>query len=342
MKGLPSHIILLIILTLLSSCEKEKETLDYSGIYCLNIQNIEMTIVHTNSGITFTLENDLLVNGTGTLSGDTLVLTAQTSDAELFISNLIFADDMQSFSGPYQISDINNNIKSSGVLLGIKGSCSKFDIESNGIPKFIGDDFTQLSRIEKISKFRSGFGHSSTDGTEECRSMKHYYTPYSNYRENNTVEIYAPVTGRIVSVSNDGHGTSMGLKNKEIQLMPDDQPAFIIVIYHCDLISPAIATGKDIQAGELLGHASLYDEELDQYSTSFDIALWVNTPQGARLISYFEAMTDDLFNHYISRGADSRQDFIIPREERDADPLLCDGETFLTEGNLENWVTLSN
>jgi hypothetical protein len=342
MKNLHSLIILLIILALLSSCEREKDPVNYSGIYCLNIQNIEMTIVHTNSGITFTLQNDLLVNGTGTLSGDTLVLTAQTAEADLFISNLIFADDMQSFSGPYQISDISNNIKSSGVLLGIKGSCSKFDIESNGIPQFIGEDFTQLSKIEEISKFRSGFGHSSTDGTEVCRSMKHYYTPYSNYRENNTVEIYAPVTGKIVSVSNDGHGTSTGLKNKEIQIMPDDQPAFIIVIYHCDLTSASIATGKDVQAGELLGHASLYDEELDEYSTSFDIALWVNTPLGARLISCFEAMTDDLFSHYIARGVDSRQDFIITREERDADPLLCDGETFLTGGNLENWVKLND
>jgi len=124
--------------------------------------------------------------------------------------------------------------------------------------------------------------------------------------------------------------------------MPDDQPAFIIVIYHCDLTTSSIAPGKDVQAGDLLGFASLYDEELDQYSTSFDIALWVNTPQGAKLVSYFEAVTDDLFNHYIVRGVDSRQDFIITREQRDADPLLCDGETFLTEGNLENWVYLNN
>lgn len=92
MKRLQSLIILLIILALLSSCEREKDPVDYSGIYCLNIQNSEMTIVHTSSEITFTLQNDLLVNGTGTLSGDTLVLTAQTAEADLFISNLIFTD----------------------------------------------------------------------------------------------------------------------------------------------------------------------------------------------------------------------------------------------------------
>jgi hypothetical protein len=198
------------------------------------------------------------------------------------------------------------------VLLGIKGSCSEYDIESNGIPQFIEEDLTRLSRVEKISKFRSCFGHSSTDGTEECRSMKHYFTPFLNCRENNAVEIFSPVTGKIVSVSNDGHGTSTGLKNKEIQIKPADQPAFVIVIYHCDLTSEAIITGKDVEAGELLGYASLFDEELDQYSTSFDIA----------------------------RGVDSRQDFIITREARDADPLICDGETFLTDGNLENWVNL--
>ena len=37
----------------------------------------------------------------------------------------------------------------------------------------------------------------------------------------------------------------------------------------------------------------------------------------------------------------SRDDFIIPREARDADPLTCEGEEFTVGGNLENWVVLN-
>ena len=33
----------------------------------------------------------------------------------------------------------------------------------------------------------------------------------------------------------------------------------------------------------------------------------------------------------------SREEVIIIKEERDADPLSCDGETFTTQGTLENW-----
>ena len=198
-----------------------------------------------------------------------------------------------------------------------------------------------LNKIEKISKFRSGFGHSYTDGNETCRSMKHYFNPFLSFRKNNTVEIYSPVNGIITSVVNDGHGASIGLKNKEIQIKSTDQPAFIFIFYHCDIISETIAPGKKVQAGELLGYGRLYYDDLAQYSTSFDIAVSVNTPAGMKLISYFDTLTDMVFNEYISRGAAARSDFVITREARDASPLQCNGETFLNGGILENWVTLN-
>ena len=84
----------------------------------------------------------------------------------------------------------------------------------------------------------------------------------------------------------------------------------------------------------------MYYEDLDEYATSFDIAVWVNTPSGLKLVPYFDTLKDAVFNNYIARGASSRQDFTITKEERDADPLECAGESFLTSGNIENWVTL--
>jgi len=228
-----------------------------------------------------------------------------------------------------------------GILLGNKGECPEYDIDAMGVPEFVGKDFTQLSKIEKISKFRSGFGHSYTDGTEPCRSMKHYFNPYTNYRQNNTVEVYAPVDGIILSVANDGHGASTGLTNKVLQIRPDDHPAFIFILYHCDLASEAIVTGKRLEAGDMIGHARLYYDDLQEYATSFDIAVWVNTPSGMRLVSWFETMSDALFGNYQLRGVTSRQDFIITEEERDASPLQCNGDTFLSPGSIENFVSLN-
>jgi len=246
------------------------------------------------------------------------------------------------FSGPYTITDDMDMVTSSGVLMGIKGECSMYDIDLYGIPQFIQSDFTNLNKIEKISKFRSGFGHSFTDGTESCRSMKHYFTPFTDFRNNNEVEIYSPVNGILTSVANDGHGASIGLTNKVIQIKSDDQPAFICEFFHCDLVSTSIVTGKKVHAGELLGHARLYYADLEEYATSFDVAIWAQTPSGTRLLSYFDAMTDEVISNYFARGVESRSNLIISKEDRDADPIQCDGEDFLTSGNLENWITLKS
>jgi hypothetical protein len=327
-------------------CEREKgvtnndKKADFSGTYCINAQNIEMTILQTGNNVTFTLQPEVLVNGTGTVSGDSLKLTASASGTKTFTCLLVFPQDRQSFSGTYQTTDTTGTITEEGMLQGDKGECAKYDIAVNEIPKFVEKDFTQLSKIEKISKFRSGEGHDYSDGFETCRSMKHYYSAYEKYRENNTIEIYSPVAGSIVSVSNDGHGASIGLNNKQVQIRPDEQPAFIFRIFHCDLVSSAITAGKKVQAGELLGHARLYYEDLGEHAGSFDIAVFVNTPSGMRLVPYFDTLEDTVFNDYVSRGAHSRENFVITKEARDADPLECNGETFVTSGHLENWVVL--
>ena len=328
------------LLIIHTSCEKEEKKVDYSGTYCLNIQNLEMIIVQEDGELTFTVQNDLLVDGSGNIIGDTLVLSARTSGSESFTCKLAFTDDLQQFSGPYFITDDLGQVFSSGILMGIKGNCDTYNIDLYGVPEFIESDFTQLDKIGKISKFRSGAGHSFTDGTESCRSMKHYFSPYAEYMENRTIEIYSRGTGTITSVLNDGHGASEGLTNKAIQIRPDDQPAFTCELFHCDLVSDAVGTGKKVQAGELLGHARLYYDDLEEYANSFDVAIWAQTPSGPRLISYFDALLEEVFGHYISRGIASKDDLIISREARDADPIQCDGDGFLSEGTLENWVTL--
>jgi hypothetical protein len=352
MKYIKLNILILLIGAVFVQCKLDKDdnsnndVIDYSGIYCLNVNNMEMTIVQSGNDVTFTVQRDILLNGTGTITGDTLMLTATTYGSETFTSHLTFSENEQSLSGPFQVEDTDGKLTLEGILLGNKGACAKYDIELNGIPKFIEKDFTQLSKIDMISKFRSGFGHSYTDGSEDCRSMKHYYNPYERYRKNLEVEIYSPVTGTIVSIMNDFEGSNtdlLGLKNKEIHIKPDEQPAFIFDIFHCELVSSDIVTGKKVQAGELLGFATMYYETWDEYVTSFDIAVWVNTPSGIRLVPYSDTMKDVVFKNYISRGVFSRQDFIITQESRDANPLECNGEQFVSnDENPNDWVILNS
>jgi hypothetical protein len=85
---------------------------------------------------------------------------------------------------------------------------------------------------------------------------------------------------------------------------------------------------------------TLYYPDIKEYGYSFDIAIWDNSPSKMRYVSYFDTMTDSLFNNYIARGARSRDDFIISRTERDADPLSCDNGRFTSNGKLMNWFVL--
>ncbi|MBN2410300.1 hypothetical protein JXQ31_01330 [candidate division KSB1 bacterium] len=339
-------IYLLIQIGILLQCQSDKNIVDkqvqpnYSGTYCINIQSLEMIIIQTGTDVTFSLKSVLLADGTGTVAGDSMRLFAVTEDSANFTSDLVFSADGQEFIGPFKVVDTNGETKISGILYGKKGVCSSYDVDSKGYPKFVKSDFTDLSKIHQISKFRSGFGHSYTDGTESCRSMKHYYTPFEKYRKDKTVEIYSPVDGTIVAALQDFEAGSDTLSNMEIQIEPDAQPAFIITLFHVDVLSPAINVGKKVKAGEMLGHAKMYYEQWKEFVTSFDIAVWVNTPTGSRLVPFFEIQDDVLFKNYIARGALSRQNFIISKQVRDANPLQCLSDEFVDGGNLENWVTL--
>ena len=72
-----------------------------------------------------------------------------------------------------------------------------------------------------------------------------------------------------------------------------------------------------------------------------DIAIGISTPDGWKLISYFNVMTETLFTAYHARGIGSRNDMIISEEARDTDPLNCNGEDITNTDNIDNWVILN-
>ncbi len=103
-------------------------------------------------------------------------------------------------------------------------------------------------------------------------------------------------------------------------------------MFHIELASQLVV-GDSLRAGQLLGNHI-------GSQTMSDIAVYVNTPSGPKLISYFDVITDSLFQDYQARGLSSRQDAVISREARDADPLSCYQGDFADTGNIANWVIL--
>lgn len=81
---------------------------------------------------------------------------------------------------------------------------------------------------------------------------------------------------------------------------------------------------------------------LDPESNGFGFQLNIQpTVQPAfRLVSWFDVITEAVFQEYRAKGVVARDDMIISLAARDADPLTCNGEAFTTFGTLPSWVAL--
>ena len=122
-----------------------------------------------------------------------------------------------------------------------------YDLESLGIPRFVGVDWIELDKIGGMSRFRSGIGHdfSHLDVYEEwsCRSMKHYY--FMRSRDNLT-NVFAPVNAEVIELIAEGKGDeantrktgqSVGLSNVQVRMRVTnpDYTAFVVILFHVDL-----------------------------------------------------------------------------------------------------------
>lgn len=211
---------------------------------------------------------------------------------------------------------------------------SEWDIDADGIPKFVTTDYIDLGAIAGISRFRSAYGHdySNDDHLEHCRSMKHHFWPKggdpggSHMPSWTNIPIRSPIAGTVTRLMPEFAGT-------QVWIASDEYPAFEFRVFHVAL-SQSLTERAKVTEGQVLGHHG-GDE------TMSDMAVRVATPDGWRLISYFDVMTDGLFQSYVSRGVLSRSSLIITRAERDADSLTCSGEAFVGTGILGNWVSLN-
>ena len=198
-----------------------------------------------------------------------------------------------------------------------------YDLAALGAPAIITADYIELAKIARISRFRSGIGHDYSDDAERCRSMKHYFQPRGDVDWSNVV-VSSPVAGTIVSMQNE---TTFG---QQVKITSAIQPAVTVILFH---VRPdaGVGVGSAVTPGQRLGtHIGT--------QTMSDVAIKARTPTGTRNISYFDAMTDAVFQSYVTRGIASRSATAIGAAERDASPLVCDGEQFQGAGTLANWV----
>ena len=219
------------------------------------------------------------------------------------------------------------------ILILISALFILFILSQNAPPPQIITNFTELDKIEKISKYRSCAGHTTVpqDEREMKRSMKHYFFVKSQYLGNNTIKIYAPYDGFVTAVRED---REEGLEG-EIWIVPKDM--FVILppigrwafsVQHIN-ISRGLRRGSEVKAGELIGYAAVAAEG---NRDTFDIiyakgALSAKTIDNWRgpftdLDSIFNHMNEDVFAQYRAKGVVLKDDAIITKEKRDQSPCV--------------------
>jgi hypothetical protein len=290
-----------------------------------------MEITVNSGNASFSIDGSRLqVTGTGSLVDNRMALEADLGALGLFDGEITFHDEADSFLGEWQITGSN---LISGTIAGTRTPWPLFDPDLSPLPQLVITNCIDLDKISKISRFRSGAGHDYSDDFESCRSMKHYFRPY-DATDYASIRIFAPMDGTIVGTTEEWLGQDL-YKGTVVGIRPDGQEAFCVALFHIDL-KKALTVGERVVSGQELGTSAKLS------GTATEISIEAHTPGGVKLVSFFEAMSDAVFDQYRSRGVASRQTAIIPRAERDADPLTCDGETFLDSGSLENYIELTN
>ncbi len=207
----------------------------------------------------------------------------------------------------------------SQFIYGESGACTTTPYNMNSdLPQFVGQTHVNISELNEISMFRSGYSHAYDDSVERCRSLKHYYSRGPGHT--NLVNFYAPVDVRIVMWEDNLIGNQFMLQPTD-----PDYKAFTFKVFHVELDS-SLSVGDVVAAGDIIGTDAISHGE----ATSTDFAVYVYTTVGGqdtqKLISIFDLYTADVMTTDFSGF--QRSDFIFSASYRDANPFSCSGESF--------------
>ena len=198
-------------------------------------------------------------------------------------------------------------------------------------PRFCTSDFIELYKIEKISKFRSFIGHDYSDSFESERSMKHYFDPKIEYKdEPHEIKLFSPVDGKIEYIANEQ------VRGKQIGIRVKDHQDFIVIIFHVDPLEN-ISEGLAVNSGDFIGYAFVDINSNTDIAIRRDLGLfhYLFFSSRYKLYSYFQVMTNSVFSEYQKCGIESREEMIIPKE-------VADQRTPNWNGYPEDWVYLNH
>lgn len=219
-----------------------------------------------------------------------------------------------------------------------------------GQPEVVAN-VVDLDKVKEISKFRSCNGHVvvPSDSRETMRNMKHYFGQKDEY--NNTVdkiEIYAPFDGYISGWRPSGPNENNA--NLWITKSPLPLGRWGVSVDHIAKLD-SLKVGNRVKTGQLIGYADLSN---NHYSFDFiysrprlptvKIDNW-DSPY-ADLDSIFNHMSEDVLAQYREKGVTSKDQLIISKESRDANPCVYDGSGPYFSGDEntkeDNWVRLND
>lgn len=219
-----------------------------------------------------------------------------------------------------------------------------------GQPEVVAN-VVNLDKVKEISKFRSCNGHVvvPTDNRETKRNMKHYFGQKDEYSNTaDKVEIYAPFDGYISSWRPNESGENNA--NLWVTKSPFPLGRWGVSVDHVAKLEN-LKVGDRVKAGQLIGYADLSG---NHYSFDFiysrpriptvRIDNW-SSPYG-NLDSIFNHMSDKVWAEYQKRGIVSKDQIIISKESRDANPCVYQGSGpyFIGGENWkkDNWVELKD
>ena len=281
-----------------------------------------LNLTQTGSSMSWKLKSKgISVSGGGTVSGNTARLS---SEGPIKVSMTITFSSATAFTGTWSATDESPEDTFGGSITGSTAKRASYNVNVLGIPRFVNRDYIELSKISRISLFRSSAGHDYSDDIEKCRSMKHYYDPKPSANPAKIV-ITSPVDGVVAGYTNEFAGTQIGIESSQ-------NPGIYFIIFHVKLAS-RLNVGDLVRAGDVLG--THFGSQ-----TISDIAVGIVTPTKYRLVSYLDVVSDALFASYQARGMSMRIDAIILASERNKNPLTCEDEEFRTTGSLPAWLQL--
>ena len=203
-------LLILIILLLLGYCTDNGEPQpDFSGDYCVTIEEIlpfPMHIEQNGTDVTFTLTvGGETIQGTGSVSGQQMNLSAATSDGAVTMA-LPFAADGMSFTGTYSVTGANPQ---QGTISGVRGECEINLPDISQINQTPSDIFVvPLSELGNLVD-----GVAPMPGANSGCYHNGAHVVFSQTSQLETVDIIAPVDG-IVSLIDKCFTYAGGLRDQ--------------------------------------------------------------------------------------------------------------------------------